>query len=63
MEPTNFLFINLNTPKMHDLVEYNMAQIKYKAQNSLVCHITQKLFKVRESKYDLKGRDFFKKAR
>lgn len=49
IEPTNILFINLNTLKFYDLVEYKMAQIMYKAQNNLLCHSIQKLFKVRES--------------
>uniref|UniRef100_A0A669C5X4 Reverse transcriptase domain-containing protein n=1 Tax=Oreochromis niloticus TaxID=8128 RepID=A0A669C5X4_ORENI len=60
IEPTNILFINLNTLKFYDLVEYKMAQIMYKAQNNLLCRSIQKLFKVRESQYDLRGTDVFK---
>lgn len=60
IEPTNILFINLNTLKFYDLVEYKMAQIMYKAQNNLLCRSTQKLFKFRESQNDLRGTDVFK---
>lgn len=59
IEPTNILFINLNTLKFYDLVENKMTQIMYKAQTKMLCCSTQKLFEVRESQFDLRGTDFF----
>lgn len=58
---SNFLFINLNTVKFYDLVEFKIAQIMYKAQNNLLCRSTQKPFEIRDSRYDLRGTDIFKK--
>ena len=63
IEPTNNLFMNLNTLKFYDLVEFKMAQIMYKAHNNLLCHSIQELFEIRESRYDLRGTDFFKKTK
>lgn len=61
LEPTNALFINFNTLKFYDLVEFKMAQIMYKAHNNLHCCSTQRLFETRESQYDLRGTGFFQK--
>lgn len=63
IQPTNPLFIKLNTLKFHDLVEFKTAQIMYKAYNNQLCHSIQKLFKIREGCYRLRGTSVFQKTR
>ncbi len=63
IEPTNALFIDLNTLKFYDLVEFKMAQMMYKVYNNLLCYSTQRLFEIRESRYNLRGTGLFKKTK
>ena len=42
--------------KFTDLVEFNIAQITYKARNNLLPGYTQKMFFDREGGYNLRGK-------
>ena len=47
--------------KFTDLVEFNIAQITYKARNNLLPGYTQKMFFDREGGYNLRGKYNFNK--
>ena len=58
-EPTNKLFIKYNTLKFHDIVAQKTVLLAFKAQQkSLPCCI-QKLFQIKENRYDLRGKLMF----
>ena len=61
LEPTNTLFINSNALKFRDLVEFKTMQIMYKVKNRIVPDCIQKLFQIRQSKYELRGMCMFNK--
>ncbi|KAK0146590.1 putative RNA-directed DNA polymerase from transposon BS [Merluccius polli] len=52
---TNRLFLNLNTLKFFDLVDFKTAQIIYKARHNMLPGNIQKRFKDRDGRYDLRG--------
>ncbi len=62
-EPTNKLFINLHVLKFVDLVDLYTLQLMYKVYNNLLPNCIQRLFKIRESQYNLRGLYMFKKVR
>ena len=64
-EPSNALFINLNTLKFWDIVKLQTLLVPYKAHHNLLPHSLQELFKIQESKYKLRNAGAFrhKKAR
>ncbi len=62
-EPTNNLFINLHALKSLDLVDLYSLQLMYIIYNNLLPNCIQRLFKLRESQYNLRGLYMFKKVR
>ncbi len=54
-EHTNNLFINLHALKKNDLVDLYSLQLMYKIYNNLLPNCIQRLFKIRESQYNLRG--------
>ncbi len=62
-EPTNNLFINLHALNFLDLVDLYSLQLMYKMYNNLLPNCIQRLFKLRESQYNLRGLYMFKKVR
>lgn len=63
IEPTNAWFIDLNTLKSYDFVEFKMAQVTYEVHNNLLCYSVQKLFETTESQRDLRGTGLFKRTK
>ena len=61
-EPTNPLFIDLQTLKFWELVKLQTLLILYKAHNNLLPYCLQKLFQVKETKYELRNADTFASA-
>lgn len=57
---TNPLFLKLKTLKLHDLVYLNTAVVMYKAHHSQLPHCIQEMFKLRESRYNLRRTGIFK---
>ncbi len=62
-EPTNNLFINLHALIFLDLAGLDSLQLMYKMYNNLLPNCIQRLFKIRESQYNLRGLYMFKKVR
>ncbi len=62
-EPTNNLFINLHALTFLDLAGLYSLQLMYKMYNNLLPNCIQRLFKIRESQYNLRGLYMFKKVR
>ncbi len=61
-QPTNALFIKLKTLKFDDLVDLRTALIMHKAHNNLLPYCIQKLFVIRESQYEFRGKLMFRKG-
>ena len=61
--PTNPLFIDLQTLKLEDLVEFSTALIMYKAHNHLLPTCIQELFQPRDCQYELRGTAIFKQKK
>ena len=64
-EPTNPLFIKLDTLKFKDIVDLQTLTILYKAHHNLLPLCSQDLFRIKETKYELRNTGSFvnKKAR
>lgn len=54
-EPTNKLFIQSNTLKFTDILCIKILEIMYRAFNKSLPSGIQKLFKLREGRYNLRG--------
>jgi len=61
LAPTNPLFIRLNILKFHDLVDVYTAVVMYKAYNFKLPHCLQEMFRIRESRYSLRGTELLQK--
>ena len=62
-DPSNPLFVKLQLLKFSELVDLSMLQIMYKAHRNILPSNIQNWFEKRESCYDLKGFEIFKKTR
>ena len=62
-EHTNSLFLQLNTLKLMDMVNFKTAQIIFKARNNLLPGNIQKMFFNREGDYNLRGEHKLKQLR
>ena len=60
-EPTNPLFIKLNTLKFNDLVDFKTIQLMFKVKNDQLPNSIQGLFEWRENTYYLRGTLMFKR--
>uniref|UniRef100_A0A8C6LE27 Reverse transcriptase domain-containing protein n=1 Tax=Nothobranchius furzeri TaxID=105023 RepID=A0A8C6LE27_NOTFU len=61
--PSNPLFIKYKVIKFHDLVNWRILHIMYKANKGTLPKNIQHIFEKRESIYSLKGFEIFKKPR
>ena len=59
LAPTNPLFINNHILKLEDLVDLNIAIIMFKAHHNNLPPCMQRLFKARETHYQLRGTHIF----
>lgn len=62
-DSTNTFFINLQTLKFNDLVDYKTAQIMYKVNNNMLPDGVQRMFQTRTSRYELRGTYVYTKAK
>ena len=62
-EPSNPLFIKMNTLKCKDLVDFKTIQLMYKVKNSQMPNSIQGLFDWRDSKYDPRGTFMFEREK
>ena len=59
LAPTNTLFIKEQILKLEDLVNLNIAKIMFKAHHNNLPPCMQRLFKARETQYQLRGTHIF----
>ena len=58
-QQTYKLFIKLNALKFKELVDFKTIQIMYRVKNQYLPNSIQRLFQMRESKYDFRGTCMF----